>query len=229
MTNSQDIWSEWLQVRRFGNNEIHQTYILQQYKKLAKQIVDKALIFESATVLDIGAGDGVVGLTALERLGTRGKLILSDVSRAALNIPMKLFSKKKIQDTRVDFMVAGVENLSTLRDCTIDRTIHRAVLLYVKDKLSALREIYRVLSKNGIAVFMEPINERNFEFGRNYFRGYNIDQEPLSKVKPILEKVIKKANTEKNIKQHTLFGYNEHTIIHLALKQVLKMWRWIIN
>jgi len=218
MQKNEDIWSEWLKRRRFSGDQVSRAFALHQYKELARKIVDKAEIFESAKVLDIGAGDGLVGLTALSKLGTKGKLILSDISEAALAIPKEIFNQKKIQDERIEFLIAGAEDLSSLQDRSIDRVVMRSVLLYVKDKQSAFNEIYRVLKPGGIASIMEPINQRHKEFREGLFHGYTLDSEPLLSVQDLLQKVIDESNRHVNQTQGSLIGYNEHDLVNLAIK-----------
>jgi ubiquinone/menaquinone biosynthesis C-methylase UbiE len=216
MEKSSDIWDEWLRHRRFGD-PVHQAYAMEQYKKLASRIVEKAEIFESATVLDIGAGDGLVGITALQKLGARGKLILSDISEVALSIPKEIFNQKKTQDPRVKFLVAGAENLSSLQDSSIDRVVIRSVILYVGNKEAAFKEIFRILKQGGAAVIWEPINNRHIEFRKELFHGYRIDCEPLSKVQSLLKKVNDETNRQINTTQSSLVGYDEHTLVHMAI------------
>ena len=218
MSVNEDIWSEWLKKRRFSGDEASRTFALDEYKKLAVQIVDKAQIFESATVLDIGAGDGLVGLTALSKLGADGKLILSDISEAALAIPKEIFSQKEIQDSRIEFLIAGAENLSPISSGSVDRVVIRSVLLYVKDKQSAFNEIFRVLKPGGIAAILEPINQRHVEFRSGLFHGYRLDREPLLSVQSLLQKVIDESNRQTSQKQGSLLGYNEHDLVHLAVE-----------
>jgi len=216
MSINEDIWSEWLRKRRFGD-ENHRAYATSHYKKLALKIVDKAEIFKTAAVLDIGAGDGLVGLTALAKLGADGKLILSDISEAALDIPKKIFAQKKIQDPRIEFLISRAENLFSLPKSSIDRVLMRSVLLYVEDKQSAFNEIFRTLRPGGIAVIMEPINQRHLEFRNGLFRGYRLDREPLLSVQSLLQKVTDESNRQANKTQDSFIGYNEHDFVHLAI------------
>jgi ubiquinone/menaquinone biosynthesis C-methylase UbiE len=217
MTVNDDIWSEWLKKRRFSGDEASRAFALNEYKKLAVQIVDKAQIFESATVLDIGAGDGLVGLTALSKLGADGKLILSDISEAALAIPKEIFNQKEIPDPRIEFLITGAENLSPLPSASVDRVVIRSVLLYVNNKQSAFNEIFRVLKPGGIAAILEPINQRQTEFGIGLFRGYRLDREPLVSVQNLLQKVIDESKRQLNQTQGSLLGYSEHDLVHLAI------------
>lgn len=215
-TESDDIWSEWLKRRRFGGDENVQQKAFKEYKRLATEIVSKAQIFESATVLDIGAGDGIVGLTALEKLGATGKLILSDISEAALAIPKEVFKQNK--DPRVEFLISGIEDLSSLKSESVDRIVMRSVLMYAKDKQKSINEIYRVLKPRCVAVILEPINQRHIEFRNGLFRGYRLDCEPLLSVQLLLKKVIDESDRLIQKEQSALIGYNEHDLVHMAIK-----------
>lgn len=211
----EDIWSEWLKHRRFGGDAAYQASALNNLKKIATNIIDKAEIPDFATVLDIGAGDGLVGLTALSRLGHQGKLILSDISETALRIPKEIFIDQKVNDSRVEFLVARAENLSELSDGSIDRVLMRAVLLYTNDKQAVFNEVYRVLRDDGVAVIMEPINQRHIEFGVGFFRGYRLDREPLLSVRSLLQKVIDNLMQQN---QASLLGYDEHDLVNYSIR-----------
>ena len=129
-----DIWSDWLEKRRFGGDQSYKQMALEHVKSIALKIIDRAEISESNVVLDIGAGDGLLGLTALERLGRKGKLILSDFSEHALAIPKQIFEGSRIKDNRVSFLIDNAENLS-ISSNSIDRVLMRAVLLYIDQLL----------------------------------------------------------------------------------------------
>ncbi|RPI13153.1 MAG: methyltransferase domain-containing protein [Ignavibacteriae bacterium] len=217
MNSTNDIWSEWLRHRRFGGDEAFQKQAMQQYQKWASDIVERADIFDSAAVLDIGAGDGLVGLEALTKLGPKGKLILSDISEAALAIPKEIFNEKNIQDERVEFLIAGAEDLSPLPGNSVDRVVMRSVLLYVEDKQAAFNEIFRVLRSAGKAVLWEPVNQRMSEYMKGLFRGYRMDREPLLSVKPLIQKIAEEMKKLSAQTQNTLVGYNEHDLVNMAI------------
>lgn len=212
--NFEDIWSLWLKSRRFGGDDAYQTKVLEHLKKLAKNIVDKAGIFEDATVLDIGTGDGLLGLVALENLGNNGKLILSDISDAALAIPINIFNQLGKTDSRVHFLTARAENLFNIGSNSIDIVLMRAVLLYINEKQNVFNEIYRVLKPNGRAVISEPINQRSMEYYKDSFRGFKLDREPLLKVKHYLERI---AIEQAKENPKTLGDFNEHDLVTFSL------------
>jgi ubiquinone/menaquinone biosynthesis C-methylase UbiE len=214
---TKDIWSEWLKYRRFGGDAAFQKKAMMQYQKWASDIIDKADIFESAIVLDIGAGDGLVGLTALPKLGAKGKLILSDISEAALSIPEEIFKGKDKHESQVEFLIAGAEDLSPLVDNSVDRVVQRSVLLYIENKQAAFNEIFRILRPGGRAVIWEPVNQRMTEYQKSLFRGYRLDSEPLLSVKSLIQKVTDEFKKQTNQTQNTLIGYNEHDLVNMSV------------
>ncbi|MGB3018491.1 MAG: methyltransferase domain-containing protein [Ignavibacteria bacterium] len=213
-----DIWSDWLEKRRFGGDQSYKQMALEHVKSIALKIIDRAEISESNVVLDIGAGDGLLGLTALERLGRKGKLILSDFSEHALAIPKQIFEGSRIKDNRVSFLIDNAENLS-ISSNSIDRVLMRAVLLYIDKKQDVFNEIYRILKPGGIAVLLDPINQRNLEFGENLFRGYPLDVEPLLTVKPLLLKISKELY---NYIPKSFCDYTEHDLAHFCIQSGFK-------
>lgn len=91
--------------------------------------------------------DGLVGLIALSGLGAGGRLILSDISEAALAIPREIFNEEKNKDPRVEFLIAGAENHSMLKDGSVDRVI---------------------VAKQGSSVFRGVTSQPPFGVGRGY-------------------------------------------------------------
>jgi hypothetical protein len=65
---------------------------------------------------------------------------------------------------------------------------------------------------------MEPINQRHVEFGSGLFRGFRLDREPLLSVQSLIQKVIDDSKRQANKTQGSLIGYNEHDLVHLAIK-----------
>lgn len=209
---SEDIWSDWLKHRRFGGDENYQKNALKLFRSLADKIVEKANIQESSVVLDLGSGDGLVALVALDMLGKHGKLIISDISENALSIPKNIFKDKP--DPRVEFLVSDIQDLSQLPKDSIDRIVMRSVLLYAEDKPKVFKEMFRILRKGGRATILEPINQRHVELEQKYFRGFNLDTEPLLSVKPLLQRV---KDESKRTRPTNILGYNEHDLVQMSI------------
>lgn len=214
---AEDIWSNWLKHRRFGD-AINKEKALQQYRLLALNIIKRAELFESATVLDIGTGDGLLGLTAIDYLGNTGKIIFNDISEAALDIPKSILNENKNIKPKIEYALTNAENLNIIQSESIDRILIRAVIMYIKNKQSVFNEFHRILKKHGIAVINETINERQNHYKEKYFYGFDIESEPLNEIIDIIEKVKKEIKKQKvQSGQGTMTGYDEHSLIDLAI------------
>jgi arsenite methyltransferase len=132
-------------------------------------------------VLDVGAGDGLIAFGALERLGPSGQVIFSDISQDLLDHCRAAAAAEGLLD-RCRFLLASADSLADLADASVDVVTTRSVLIYVKDKATALREFHRVLRPGGRISVFEPINVLMRDPER--FLGYDI-----TPVKPLVAKL----------------------------------------
>ncbi|HET6512851.1 MAG TPA: methyltransferase domain-containing protein [Candidatus Kapabacteria bacterium] len=147
-----DKWAEWLLKKRFGGNEEIYKKTMEFMGAIRDRVLEAAEIKEGDTVLDVGCGDGLLAMGALEKVGANGKVIFSDVSESCIE------HCKQFATGNCEFIVAGVEDLSAIPDASVDAAVIRSVLIYVDDKEKAMSEIYRVLKPGGRFSFFEPIN-----------------------------------------------------------------------
>src|ERR671914_2623704 len=82
MAAQHDHWSRWLLERRDAGDARVRRMALEHLAPIRDRVLAIAGPLEGATLLDVGAGDGLIGLEALERVGPRGSVIFSDVSSA---------------------------------------------------------------------------------------------------------------------------------------------------
>jgi ubiquinone/menaquinone biosynthesis C-methylase UbiE len=94
-------------------------------------------------VLDIGAGDGLIGLGALKRVGADGCVIFSDVSEALLASCEKEARSLGLSQ-RARFMLAQAGDLAAVADASVDVLTTRSVLIYVTEKARAFQAFARV-------------------------------------------------------------------------------------
>ena len=64
-----DKWSRWLAETRFGGDQKAAELQLHHLKLLRKRLLKKAGLGEGKVVLDVGAGEGLIGFGALELVG----------------------------------------------------------------------------------------------------------------------------------------------------------------
>jgi arsenite methyltransferase len=123
-------------------------------------VLDAAEITAGETVLDVGAGTGLLALGAVVRVGPDGDVIALDVSVDALE---ELRANTKAPN--LSYLVGSADVLP-LPDACVDAVVTRSVLIYVEDKAEAAREFHRVLRARGRVSLFEPINSRNLLLSR---------------------------------------------------------------
>jgi len=110
------------------------------------QILDSVEVKAGELLLDVGCGDGLVGLGALDRGAT---VIFSDISEACLH------DCRSIAGDSATYRLASATDLG---DLSVDVVTTRSVLIYVADKQRAFDEFFRVLRLGGRISLFEPIN-----------------------------------------------------------------------
>jgi arsenite methyltransferase len=118
-------------------------------------------------VLDVGCGDGLIGLRAAELVGATGQVVLSDISAALLEHCRDAARFAGVLE-RCTFLIAALPELHGVADASFDVVTDRSVLIYVADKAAALVAMHRVLRPGGRLGLFEPINRftASFDAGR---------------------------------------------------------------
>jgi len=182
MTKASDRWHRWLTDVRFGGDPAVREQILTDVLYPVRDtVLDKAQLKPGDTVLDVGAGDGLIAFGALERLSPSGHVIFTDISQDLLD-HCRAAAAAEGQLDRCSFVLASADSLTAITDCRVDVVTTRSVLIYVKDKAAALREFHRVLRPGGRVSVYEPINVLMHDPDR--FLGYDI-----TPIKPLVDKV----------------------------------------
>lgn len=106
-------------------------------------------------VLEVGAGEGHLGLLGLEAAGPSGKLLLTDVSGAVVeHLQAELLPG--LAD-HVEILESPVESLMGVADQSVDVILVRSVLIYAADLAGAFRSFARVLRPGGRVSLFEPL------------------------------------------------------------------------
>ena len=157
-----DPWAEWvLQVRASG---------VPRLVELRERLLDAAGVEEGTRVLDLGAGEGLVALGALDRGAT---VVLSDVSTRLLDHCEAQLQGSPLRE-RASFVVAAADDLSTFAGASFDVVTCRSVLIYLSDRAAALAEAFRVLAPGGRLSAFEPINAFELRRETPTFYGYDL-------------------------------------------------------
>jgi arsenite methyltransferase len=182
MTEGVDRWHRWLLDVRFGGDATARERDLTEFLYPVRDtVLDKAALNPGDTLLDVGAGDGLIAFGALERLGPSGQVIFSDISQDLLDHCRAAAAAEGLLD-RCRFVLASADRLTDIADASVDVVTTRSVLIYVKDKAAALQEFHRVLRRGGRVSLFEPINVLMRD--RDRFVGYDI-----TPVKPLVAKL----------------------------------------
>ncbi len=108
-----------------------------------KAMVARLGIKSGATVLDVGTGTGVFVPFLLKKIGREGNLVCLDFAEEMLKI-----AKAKSSKGNIRYLCADIED-SRLADNSFDAVVCYSVFPHFQDKPKALREIHRLLKKDG--------------------------------------------------------------------------------
>jgi ubiquinone/menaquinone biosynthesis C-methylase UbiE len=165
-----DRWAEWLARRRFGGDDDVRARTLEHLGRVRERVLDNARLEAGETVVDVGAGEGLIAFGALER--GAGEVVFADVSDDLLEFCREAAAELGVLD-RCRFVNAAAERLDGVGDASADVATTRSVLIYVEDKPAAFRELHRVLRAGGRISLFEPINRFGDAFrSRESFWGF---------------------------------------------------------
>lgn len=108
-----------------------------------KAMLARLDIKPGAAVLDVGTGTGVFVPFLLKKIGREGSLVCLDFSDKMLEI-----ARAKGFTGNIQYRCADIEN-SRLADNSFDAVVCYSVFPHFRDKPKALREISRLLKKDG--------------------------------------------------------------------------------
>ena len=214
-----DRWSQWLAETRFGGDSKTADMLLRHLILVRDHLLKNAGLEEGKVVLDVGAGEGLIGFGALELVGTSGRVIFSEISQALLDFDRSAAEQMEVLN-RCSFVKAGAEDLSAIESESIDVVTTRSVLIYVDDKPKALAEFFRVLKPGGRAALFEPIDDQRMAEFSDYWRRRawaDPDSEEAAPVRDLLERLATHWETRYRHVNTAMLNFNERDLVQMCV------------
>jgi ubiquinone/menaquinone biosynthesis C-methylase UbiE len=120
-------------------------------------------VTDGQRVADIGAGEGYFAIAASKIVGRNGIIYAIEPDEKRSDRIKKRTIEKAITNIRV--IKARAEDLSDIPSEEIDIAVSMYSLHHIEDKLSALREIKRVLKKGGVFYIRDFMRSRILRHG----------------------------------------------------------------
>jgi ubiquinone/menaquinone biosynthesis C-methylase UbiE len=127
--------------------------------KATDTMLDLATVSTGHRVLDVAAGAGEQSITTANKVGPSGYVLATDISANILDYAKQMAQRAGLQN--IETKVMDGENLE-LEDGTFDAVISRVGLIYFPDQQKALKEMLRVLKKEGkVAAIVYSTPDKN--------------------------------------------------------------------
>ena len=181
-----DRWFEWVSRRRDAGLR---GGALAYLDAIRDAVLAGAALGIGDRLVDVGCGDGLIGIAACDRVGPEGEVVFVDISPAVLAL-----CKRKAElcpRCRTRFLATEATELAGVWDGEADAVAARSVLIYVADKRAAFRAFHRVLVPGGRVSIWEPIKSRIHPEEDGRFLGYDVSAVwPLaSRVREVYEEM----------------------------------------
>jgi ubiquinone/menaquinone biosynthesis C-methylase UbiE len=124
--------------------EANARFVDEQLALATDALLDAAGIGEGDRVLDLAAGPGGAGLAAAQRVGSNGRVALSDVAAEMVAVAARRASANAQVSTAV-FDQSAID----FEDASFDAVINRHGLMFVEDPIATVSDAVRVLRPGG--------------------------------------------------------------------------------
>lgn len=214
-----DVWSDWLLHTRHADDPEQERALHAELEQHADRVLDGARLASGMTLADIGSGDGLIALRAINRIGPSLCVVMADISEPLLRHAEARAVQRDVRD-QCTFIQCSADALKDIDDASVDAVTTRAVLAYVPDKIAALREFHRILRPGGRISIAEPIL-RDDAFEASSLKTF-VDALPPESGEPFFRllhrwKAAQFPDTEEKISASPLTNYSERDLVRFAL------------
>jgi len=112
--------------------------------KSLQELIATAKLQRGDRVLDVATGTGIVAIEAVEKVGNDGKVVGIDISTG----PLAIAKRTAGNTNNLQFLEMDAEDLK-FPDGSFDVVLSEFALMFFPDSQRALREMKRILVKNG--------------------------------------------------------------------------------
>jgi ubiquinone/menaquinone biosynthesis C-methylase UbiE len=213
-----DLWSQWLLHRRDADDPRFRQLVRASIDRYIDRLLDGARLVPGETLADIGSGEGLVALRAIERIGPTLRVWLTDVSEPMLRHAEEQALARGVRG-QCTFLRCPADRLEGMDDASVDVVATRSVLAYVLDKTAALREFHRVLKPGGRISLAEPLMQDD-AFAARAMKAV-IDSKPAEGVSRLMVllhcwKAAQFPDTEEKTRLSAIANYSERDLIRFA-------------
>lgn len=126
-------------------------------KKFRRELLSYFQDLDEKTILDYGAGVGTLTLHLAESVGPKGKIYATDLSLKNVEILKKRLQKKNYQNVEV---IHDEHQFNRVHPSikNVDAVFSVGMLSYVQDIRKVLKEIYKILQKDGKICMVEYVD-----------------------------------------------------------------------
>jgi ubiquinone/menaquinone biosynthesis C-methylase UbiE len=132
------------------------TYLEERARPVTERMLERLAPARGEAILELAAGTGLVGFAAAKLVGSRGRVIVSDFSKAMVEVAERRADELGLEN--VECRVLDAERLD-LPDNAVDGVLCRWGYMLMADPSTAFAETRRVLRRGGrlsCAVFAGP-------------------------------------------------------------------------
>jgi arsenite methyltransferase len=212
-----DVWSEWLLHHRHAGDSAYKQVVQAVVEGYADRVLEGAQLAAGMTLVDIGAGEGLVAFRAIERIGPSLRVILTDVSAPMLRHAESLALQRNVQG-QCTFRQCTAENLTGIADASVDVVATRAVLAYVANKKAALDECFRILRPGGRFSIVEPILQDDAFYARALRKRIEDQSRPADRFVMLLHrwKAAQFPDTEEACATSPIANFSERDFLNMV-------------